>query len=924
MMINRVLYVVICAMLLVILIFLYSRLYRLYLSVKPMMTIMIQNFINLSLIRLLFHNKKKYKKIDKIDNFNVLAQEFDRIDNHNESNVVITLTTIPTRLVGENILIVIDSLYNQTLRPKIIVLNVCVDYKRYFHVKNTKMDDVLRLMVSKYENLVINYSCDYGPITKILGLTNLSTKKYMISDDDIVIVVDDDYPLDKNMVYHHVMCHQLYGCDYVFVDEKKLFDWVLFKKRNIKLLQTKSTYYDNYQGICYGWLTYSMKWYCLDGLKTFYEDTIKNEPDAVMHDDLIMTLWYKHKQYYSCGINLMFNIMTDKIYKPINQDLYGLNSTMIKRALLEKRLLNKHNIAHSFLRNQIYDNRSYRSLHIIKSDIKPRYMLANIESMDYEKQDNFHNLHVDLKHHNYHTIIITVTFFTHVPDNQTICLELNDQKYIITLPLIYYSKKQSFFVLMDNVQEQIPTQNIALNHKLKIIQTSVKNDVSLYRYYSVSTILTNIPHIPYKFFNNTDVDQFISDFYPRLISTYRTLNPGAYKADMFRAMYLYKNGGLYFDCKQILFGSIVKLLIRDYLFVRDTHVFKNYVCNAFLYSKNPALNTYKNYLSHMIINIHNRKFCDDPLQITGPGLLGKYVTFMCMNNTMGSLYDRSRSYITMNDKIMIKNTYNGYYNENNYITKGHYRHMWQNKQVYTNYLINIRSDLIKHVAWINFDSSERKKNDMIDMLRSIFIPTTRISAVNRKYNETRNNILSDRDMHLLSHIKAITYLSTLDGEYFMILEDWVTPDNSILLTKTLDQIIQDVPESDKDFDILLLQKIYCRPLEKEYTSWNYLYNKFISDHVAGTGAYIISKKGVIKFVQDQCTVDNNNVFVNKCKKPLKHANIFIYSNLKTIIYKYNYFEIIDRYSSPDNSQYLHHNTKSSEYQLRVIVDDMFN
>lgn len=940
------LYIVICGLLwccaIVIPIILSVYLYHSFISIKRQLTVTltpllmrsVRTFINLPLIRFIFYYREKYTQINKIDNSNILIQDFQRLDQNIKSNVVITLTTIPTRLVEENIFRVMDSLAKQTVSAKLIVLNICVNYKRTFDIENKKIDSVLRRMVTRYKNLVINYSYDYGPITKILGLSHLCAKKYPMSDDDIVIVVDDDCPLDKNMVYHHIMCHQLYGSDCVFVDEKKLLDWVLFKKYNMEMLRTKSTYHDNYQGMCYGWLTYSMKWYCIDGLKDFYEEILRSEPLVFMHDDLILTLWYKHKQYYSCGINLMFNLIDDQVFKTMDQGLHNLRFAMINRILMEHRLLNRYCIQHSFIRNKIYDNKTYGSKNVVRSVIKPRYMLSNTDSVDYDNQDNFHDVHVDIKYHNQHTVIITLTFFTYVPESFTVNLRIKGQDPLhrIAFPLYNYSKKQTFFIPLDNVQENVPED--LLESKVHIIQTSFSNNVSLYRYYSISTILNNVPFMIYKFFNNDDVEHFISDSFPRLLDTYNSVKPGAYKADMFRALYIYKNGGLYFDCKQILFASLTSLLEKRYLFVRDTYVFKNYVYNAFLYSKEPLLDVYRNYLIQMVINIHNRNYCDDPLSISGPGLFGRYVNAsMCidMNNTMDSLYDWSRSYIALDGKVLIKNTYNDYYNENNYISKGHYGHMWSNKQVYDSCQCTIRSNLIKHVAWIRFSDSDRKESDVINMLQSIFIPTTKIPSVDERSLTMKNNKLINKFgskihitglLHLLSHIKAITHLSEMNGEYFLVLEDGINFNNSSLLSKSLDQIIQEIPDSDKDFDILMLQKVYCRELKDEYTSWNYLYNRFISDHIAGTGAYIISKKGAMKFAKDVCRVDTKDEFVDVCRDSLIFADQYIYSHMKTLIYRYNYFESEgkDQAGRIDSKNLI----KSSDFQLNVLVQEIFN
>ena len=99
----------------------------------------------------------------------------------------ISMTTIPSRL--KNIKRVIDSLHNQTLKPKKIFINIPRRYMRFKHIKIEIPD------LSEYDNVEIIRCVDYGSNTKFLPILLIDEVKH----DDPVIVVDDDFEYDKNL-----------------------------------------------------------------------------------------------------------------------------------------------------------------------------------------------------------------------------------------------------------------------------------------------------------------------------------------------------------------------------------------------------------------------------------------------------------------------------------------------------------------------------------------------------------------------------------------------------------------------------------------------------------------------------------------------------------------------------------------------------
>jgi hypothetical protein len=111
----------------------------------------------------------------------------------NNTNIIVTMTTIPERIEKGTIEKTLKSLSEQTLKPNIIYINVPpktmkgVPYPR----------DKLKLIVEKYPaiNIKINQvNTDLGPITKIIPTLPF------IKDDDQVILVDDDVQYIPTMI----------------------------------------------------------------------------------------------------------------------------------------------------------------------------------------------------------------------------------------------------------------------------------------------------------------------------------------------------------------------------------------------------------------------------------------------------------------------------------------------------------------------------------------------------------------------------------------------------------------------------------------------------------------------------------------------------------------------------------------------------
>jgi GR25 family glycosyltransferase involved in LPS biosynthesis len=139
------------------------------------------------------------------------------------------------------------------------------------------------------------------------------------------------------------------------------------------------------------------------------------------------------------------------------------------------------------------------------------------------------------------------------------------------------------------------------------------------------------------------------------------------------------------------------------------------------------------------------------------------------------------------------------------------------------------------------------------LLSKLTVVNTRIEAIDGLH-ETRENIekifgmKAKRTLTMcevcctLSHLKAISSLRNVNGDYFMICEDDIVFDNIEYLNTDLETIIKNAPV----FDILMLykNKIWTGDPGVEYLSWK---NEIIRGNVYdGVVCYIVTKECVSK------------------------------------------------------------------------------
>lgn len=180
-------------------------------------------------------------------------------------------------------------------------------------------------------------------------------------------------------------------------------------------------------------------------------------------------------------------------------------------------------------------------------------------------------------------------------------------------------------VLVKATQSYTPTMlpETVQNIPRVIIQTNEKDKIPLNMERSNATIISKNPDYQYIYFNNKRARQYLADNYPpSVVAAYDKLKPGAYKADLFRYCYLYKNGGVYIDTGMIAVTSLNNIIKAEDEFLSPEDNETGGLYNAFICCS-PQHPILKTTLDETLKNIAEENYGKEPLDITGPTVFAR-------------------------------------------------------------------------------------------------------------------------------------------------------------------------------------------------------------------------------------------------------------------------------------------------------------
>lgn len=208
------------------------------------------------------------------------------------------------------------------------------------------------------------------------------------------------------------------------------------------------------------------------------------------------------------------------------------------------------------------------------------------------------------------------------------------------------------------------------------------------------TFLSQNGYIYQHFTDQQCYDFLEAEFGPHVRDAYAVLVPGAYRADLWRYCVLYKFGGIYADIKTTLFRNLDEILRPEDELVLVRDVPSQCILNGFLACK-PRHPLMKLAVEMALDRIFQRSYGVDPLDITGPHLLGRaFCRWMnCPEDTMTLTagYTSTMQFLARSDdklyiispegERLMQKEYESYYQKDMDV-RVHYPQLWAHRAVY--------------------------------------------------------------------------------------------------------------------------------------------------------------------------------------------------------------------------------------------------
>lgn len=257
-----------------------------------------------------------------------------------------------------------------------------------------------------------------------------------------------------------------------------------------------------------------------------------------------------------------------------------------------------------------------------------------------------------------------------------------------------YNIKSYISSNLDKYTQKIP---------FKIHQTykSFNMDVQYYQ----SCMANRYMNLEYEYFFYDDkmVYDYIAKNYPEYLYLYNTIIPGAYKADLFRYLVLYKEGGVYLDCKSSTIIPLRMFIPRDVGFISFLDRTPGTIQISFIASVagHPLL---KKCIDNAFYNIENKLYGESSLDITGPRLCGRSLNQL-LNKTQKKIdvgyykdidvliigtmkidengYDVMVDEVYEKDRLLVSKACCSYYS-NRLKQTNYYSTVWDSRKVYKN------------------------------------------------------------------------------------------------------------------------------------------------------------------------------------------------------------------------------------------------
>jgi mannosyltransferase OCH1-like enzyme len=264
---------------------------------------------------------------------------------------------------------------------------------------------------------------------------------------------------------------------------------------------------------------------------------------------------------------------------------------------------------------------------------------------------------------------------------------------------------------------KINLKPVNMNYEQKIPKTIIQTSKSstgleTLHYNSIMTFIDLNPEYEYQFYDDTMCKTFIEQNYdPSILEAYNALIPTAFKADLFRYCYLYKNGGVYTDCKMIL-----RKPLREWIFNNQEYLLVEDYGSKQFYNAVMAMTPGNTQIYQLILKIRdntvNYAYGFSCLEYTGPKLLYKYFNnynsqfkHIVINGDAENNYLNTMVIRKSDKKIILNKFYKGYYSTNK---ANHYSVQCANNTIYYKNIVNTNGFTVMVYPDTEIDSTNMK------------------------------------------------------------------------------------------------------------------------------------------------------------------------------------------------------------------------
>jgi len=258
--------------------------------------------------------------------------------------------------------------------------------------------------------------------------------------------------------------------------------------------------------------------------------------------------------------------------------------------------------------------------------------------------------------------------------------KLNQTIKEILINRVKFNKKNIPFPIKESYDSIIPLNLYTCWHTKDLPPLMKQN---------YENIKSKNPEFNHYLFDENDSRKFIEDnFNKSVLNSYDNLIPCSYKSDLWRFCVLYINGGIYFDIKYSCVNNFKFIaLTKKEHFVRDAQQSGNGTYTALIVTL-PKNNIMLQCINKIVENVNNRNYGNNPLDPTGPGLLGSMSStddkkfFLLYHEFLKLSTTHTSYYIVFLDRIILT-IYPEYRNEQkNFQKKEYYSILWNKREIY--------------------------------------------------------------------------------------------------------------------------------------------------------------------------------------------------------------------------------------------------